>query len=366
MNRLLGVLLVASLAACMAHPRRAEETAVLLPPAPSTSDIQRARATFDRWLGARVPGACFRVIQVGQTRTDVRERVAVTIPASFGAPNAVANRNAFMTRARELFDRALRGGDAGALGSPPPSSLPAVHVVTLPDHDSRGVPWHWDAAGGPSHAAVICDVSPSTSGSACSAGSLTGAMDAWLGSGAPAGASFQVWIVGRSIDARRVFEIESLEDDGIANRAAYLLAARNELAHVLERPQPDAGSDIARAIAVAVSDLASKRGTKRLFLLTDLREIAASRWFFEDAVPSPREFVGWLENERLVPDCRGIRVNVCGAHFSTTPGAPPFDARRDHDIRSVWTAAFHAMHATSVEICDACGPDAFRAENGGM
>jgi hypothetical protein len=76
--------------------------------------------------------------------------------------------------------------------------------------------------------------------------------------------------------------------------------------------------------------------------------------------------VGWLAKERLVPDCRGIRVNVCGVHFSTTPGAPPFDARRDHEIRSVWTAAFHAMHATSVEICDACGPDAFRAENGGL
>jgi hypothetical protein len=191
-------------------------------------------------------------------------------------------------------------------------------------------------------------------------------MDSWLGE-APVGASFQVWIVGRSIDARRVFEVESPDsDDGIAIRAAYLLAARNELVHILERPQPDAGSDIAGAIAVAVSDLASKRGTKRLFLLTDLREIAASRWSFEDAVPSPREFVGWLAKERLVPDCRGIRVNVCGVHFSTTPGAPPFDARRDHEIRSVWTAAFHAMHATSVEICDACGPDAFRAENGGL
>jgi hypothetical protein len=363
MNRLLGVLLAASIAACMPHPPRADETAVLLPPAPSTSDIQRARGTFDQWLGARVPGSCFRVIQVGQTRADVRERVAVTIPRSFGAPNAVANRYAFMTRARELFDTALRGDDAGTLGSPPPSAPAATHVVTLPDRDSRGIPWTWGAAR-PSHMAVICDVSPSTSGSACSGESLTGAMDAWLEEKASAGASFQVWIVGRSIDARRVFEVES-PDDGIANRAAYLLAARNELVHILERPQPDAGSDIAGAIAVAVSDLASKRGTKRLFLLTDLREIAASRWSFEDAVPSPREFVGWLEKERLVPDCRGIRVNVCGVHFSTTPGAPPFDARRDHEIRSVWTAAFHAMHATSVEICDACGPDAFRAENGG-
>jgi hypothetical protein len=172
-----------------------------------------------------------------------------------------------------------------------------------------------------------------------------------------------VWVVGRSIDARRVFAVES-PDGGIAQRAAYLLAARNELRLVVDQPRPDAGSDIAGAIAVAGSDLAAKRGAKRLVLLTDLRQ-AAGPWSFDDAVPAPRTFVRWLEAEHLLPDCSGIRVTACGVHFSTTPGGRrPFDARRDHDIRSVWTASFQAMRAASVEICDAC-PDAFRPNNGG-
>lgn len=363
MNRLIVFVLAASVVCCTAHSPRPEETAVLLPLSPSASDVQHAQATFDTWIrSGRIPGAGFRVIQVGQTRSDVRERLIVTIPRSFGAPNAVANREAFMARARDLFDVALRGSDAGSLGSPALAAPSTVNVVTLPEHDSRGARWKWDSSLHASHAAVLCDVSPSTSGTACSEQSLVRALDAWIAE-TGGGGSFQVWIVGRSIDTRRVFDVES-PDEGIAQRAAYLLAARNELRLVLDQPQPDAGSDIAGAIAVAVSDLAAKRGAKRLVLLTDLRQ-SAGPWSFEDAVPTPRTFVRWLEGEHLLPDCRGIRVSACGVRFSTTPGGGrPFDARRDHDIRSVWTASFQAMRAASVEICDAC-PDAFRPTDGG-
>ncbi len=340
MNRLIVFVLAASVVCCTAHSPHPEETAVLLPLAPSASDVHHAQAAFDTWVrSGRIPGAGFRIIQVGPTRTE-----------------------AFMARARELFDIALRGNDAGALGSPALAAPPTVNVVTLPEHDSRGTRWTWDASRRASHTAVLCDVSPSTSGTACSAQYLVRALDTWLAE-TSGGGSFQVWVVGRSIDARRVFDVES-PDEGIAQRAAYLLSARNELRRVLDQPQPDAGSDIAGAIAVAVSDLAAKPGAKRLVLLTDLRQ-SAGPWSFEDAVPAPRTFVRWLEGEHLLPDCHGIRVTACGVHFSTTPGGGcPFDARRDHDIRSVWTASFQAMRAASVEICDAC-PDAFRPTNGG-
>jgi hypothetical protein len=360
-RRVLAYVFAAFLAAC-AHPPCAEETTVLLPVAPSNADVKSARVAFDTWLAAgRMPGARFRVLQVGATRADVRELLTVTIPRSFGTP-AVANRNAFIARARELFERALRGSDAGTLGEHAAAAPSVVNLVTLPDHDSRGVRWAWGYAKGASHAAVICDVSPSTSGNGCSAASLTHAMDAWLSEAATG--SFQVWIVGCSVDARRIFEVE-VPEGGIAERAAVLLAARNELGRILDQPQPDAGSHIAGAIVVAVSDVASKRGSKRLFLLSDLRE-SAGPWSFDNAVPTPSTFIRWLAKERLLADCRGIRVTVCGVHFATTPGARgPFDARREYDIRSTWTASFQAMRAVSVEICDACGPDAFRSTEGG-
>jgi hypothetical protein len=301
-------------------------------------------------------------MQVGPTRADVHKRLVVTIPRSFGAPNAVANRKAFMARARELFDVAMRGNDAGSLGSPSAAGPTSVHIITIPDRDSRGVQWNWRETSDAAHVGVICDVSPSTSGIICTSQTLLHAIDNWLPE-AVAGASFRVWIVGKSIDAKRIFLVESPVEDS-AQRAAYLLAARNELRHVLDEPQRNAGSDIAGAITVAVSDLASKRGTKRLFLPTDLR-LTAGPWAFDNSVPQPREFTRWLDAERLLPDCRNIRITVCGVHFSTTPGERPFDARRDAEIRAVWAEAFRAMRAASVEICSVCDADAFRPHNGG-
>ena len=112
MNRLIVFVLAAIFAACTAHSPRSEETAVLFPLAPSASDVHHAKAAFDTWVrtSGRTPGAAFRVIQVGPTRADVRERLIVTIPAIRRAecgrePRSIHGASAGAVRCRPARER---------------------------------------------------------------------------------------------------------------------------------------------------------------------------------------------------------------------------------------------------------------------
>jgi len=108
-----------------------------------------------------------------------------------------------------------------------------------------------------------------------------------------------------------------------------------------------------------VADLAARHGPKSLRVLSDLRE-TTDVFAFDRSVPAPHEFVRWLEVERLLPNCDGIEVSVCGLHYGSTHGAPPFDARRGAAVKDAWTQAFAAMHPQALRVCGACDADAFQ------
>ncbi|HEX2062500.1 MAG TPA: hypothetical protein VHK90_17300 [Thermoanaerobaculia bacterium] len=365
MNRAALVLLL--LVACAAPPPRVEETVVLLPVAPETAHLRRARIVFDEWLLAnrRTRNATFRVLHVGEARSSGRERFAVTIPPSWKGTNAIAARDAFFAQAGELFDIALRDGRALSLGSRPSIAPVQTRIITIPDRDSRDVRWVWTSRARVTHAAVVCDRSPSAGRSACTPDAVLRAMDAWLASnGIAAGVSFRVWIVGRSIgDATSVFIIDT-PDLPIADRAVYLLGARNEIAGALARDVPRVGSDVVGATTAAVAELTGRRGRKALYVLSDLR-LSAGPFSFDRRVPPPDEFLRWLTAEHLLPDCSDVAITACGLHFRTTPGTATFDASSDAEVRAAWMAAFAAMRAASVEIRGACETERFIDPKGG-
>jgi hypothetical protein len=358
--KLLVAVLGAALAlgSCTMPPRRAEAVTVLLARIPLREEQDRTRVELDTWLtrGLRTPGASFVVLQAGSDRRSATTIFSAVVPASWGAPNAVANRERFAATARRELAQAFSGGRTA------PSTVArgtSSRLVTLPELDSRGVRWTWITPATPVHDAILCDVSPSAAGVSCTSASLLHAFDAWAPRALTPGATLRGWIVGTSVStATCVFAVET-PDLPIAERAAYLLGARQELARALDHVPPHAGSAVAEALTVAVTDLAGRGGAKELRVLSDLRQ-SSGPWTFDRAVPSPREFARWLAAERLLPNCTGITVSICGLHFGETPNYLPFTAREAALVRDVWTNAFAAMHAQVVGMCSECDANAFR------
>jgi hypothetical protein len=339
------------------------ETCVVVPVQPSPVDLREATDAFERWVetSVRTPGAIFRVLRLGRARAGVQTAFVEVVPQSWGAPNAVANKRAFVTRIRQRFRELIARSGAGAVNVVlPPTSKATVEV--LPRMDSRGMRWTWNA-GPKAHTATVCDVSPSVQGSACTPASLLESYDVWASQAITVGSSYRVWIVGASIaTAKETFEIDT-PDLLATDRIAYLLSARNELEDLFNPLPAHTGSAVAGAITAAVSDLAPRRGVKTLRILSDLRE-TSDAWAFDQRVPEPQAFVGWLASERLLPDCRGIAISVCGLHYTSAEGQPPFDARRGAEIRDVWTEALSAMHPRALRMCGACDAEAFSNDGG--
>jgi hypothetical protein len=359
MKRVIVALLIFTIA-CSAPVAQPALEAVILLPGQSSEDIH-AQATdlFDRWMDAniRMPGAAFHLYRLGSSRSDAQTICAAVIPSSWGAPNAVANKAAFIVRTRQAFRAALTATNA-AIVQVPASTTPTT-INVLPPLDSRGIRWTFFGAGAPLHVATACDVSPSAAGVACTTGTLVQSYDAWVSRGAVVGSTFRVWLVGTDIgSALQVFEVAT-PDLPLADRVAVLLAARQELARILVQTPPGAGSAIAETLTAAITDLGGRRGTKRLYVLSDLRQTTPGMWAFDQRIPTPRAFVEWLESERLLPDGREIAIQVCGLHFAPTPGHAPFDARRAVELKEVWGNAFSAMHATSIAIRGECDAETF-------
>lgn len=365
MNRA-AITLLASVLACTAPvPDPGRHTVVVLAGGPTAADQQRVVVEFDAWLEAhlRTPDASFRLLQAGQNRLGARTPFVAVIPRSWGAPNAVANRAAYVARQRQLL-RATVAGQTTVSIIAPASASPAPQIATLPALDSRGVRWAWREDRRPSHAANVCDVSPSAAGIACTPQSLLHSFDLWVPSALAVGSTFRVWTVGTTIsNAVHVFAVQTPELP-LAERITYLLSARNEIAHIFGRLPQSVGSAVAEAMTVAVADLATRTGRKRLHVLSDLRETSGP-WAFDRRVPSPRAFAQWLAAERLLPDCSSIVVSICGAHFGAAPRHSPFDARHGAELRAVWTRALAEMHVASVEICSECDAEAFLNLGGG-
>lgn len=358
MNRVTFVAVLLLALGCAPPRQRGDDLAVLLATAPTASVRARVAGEFDSWLAQslRTPGATFRLLQAGPDRTRGALLFAAGIPPSWGAPNAVARREHFVAAARQQLAQALRSG--GAVNPATVVSGPAPHLTTLPELDSRGVRWTWVAPSQRTHAAFICDVSPSAAGVSCTADSLRRAYDAWAPGALAAGSTLRIWIVGTSIATASCVVAVDTPELPIADRAAYLLGARNELPALFDHLPAHAGSAVAEAVTVAVTDLASREGAKELRVLSDLRQTSGP-WTFDRHVPAAREFVQWLATERLLPDCSEIAVFVCGLHFGGTPTYPPFTARQGALVRELWTQAFDAMHARLERICSECDATAF-------
>ncbi len=365
MRRAALILLLLGLLGCGAPAVQLPvETCVIVPAQPSPVDLRQATDAFERWMEAsvRTPGAIFRVLRLGRARAGVQTAFVEVIPQTWGAPNAVANKRAFVTLTRQRFHELIARSAAGAVNAVLPATSKAT-VEVLPQMDSRGMRWTWNP-GPKAHTAAVCDVSPSVQGSACTPASLLESYDAWASQAITVGSSYRVWIVGTSIaTAKEAFEIDT-PDLPMADRIAYLLSARNELTGLFAPPLfEETGSAIAGAITAAIGDLAPRDGSKTLRILSDLRE-TSDVWAFDQRVPEPQAFVGWLASERLLPDCRGIAISVCGLHYASAEGQPPFDARRGAEIRDVWTEALSAMHPRALRICGACDAEAFSHDGG--
>lgn len=356
--RAIALLLVLT-AACADPIAQPPELALLLPAQASAGDRADATNRFDQWMDAniRTPGAAIRLLRIGTSRGDVETMFAACVPKSWGAPNAVANKAAFIEKTKQGFHAALEGRAIASVQAPPASGGSVLTV--LPALDSRGQTWVWAATGAPLHTAVVCDRSISAVGDACTTRMLLLSYDAWLQHASVIGSSFTVWSVGRDIgSARRAFEITAPALP-LVDRVAMLLAARGELATLAATEPPDAGSAIAEALTVAIANLADRHGQRQLFVLSDLRQTTAGVWAFDDRIPPPKTFVAWLDAERLLPDSRGIHIRVCGLHFGSTPGALTFDARHAADLKAAWMDAFTAMHPASISLSGECDGDSF-------
>jgi hypothetical protein len=304
-----------------------------------------------------MPGAAFRLYRAGSSRSDAQPICAAEIPSSWGAPNAVANKAAFIVRTRQAFRAALTATHTASVQAP--ASTTSTTITVLPPLDSRGIRWTFSATGSPLHVATACDVSPSDAGVACTTSTLVQSYDAWVSRGAVVGSTFRVWIVGADIgSAQQAFEVTT-PDLPLADRVAVLLAARQELASILARTPPRAGSAVAETLTAAITDLAGRRGAKRLYVLSDMRQTTAGMWAFDQRIPASRTFVEWLASERLLPDGHEIAIQVCGLHFAPAPGHASFDARRAVELKEVWGSAFSAMGAASVAIHGECDAETF-------
>ena len=358
-QQLVLVVLVVSLACAAPVAQPAPAVSVLLPAQASPADRAEATELFTHWLDENVrrPGATFHLIGIGSSRADVQPRFAAVIPDSWGAPNAAANKAAFVTRTRHAFLAALTTSSAAAIERP--TSAAETTITVLPRLDSRGVRWTWNITGGPLHAATVCDASPSAAGAACTPDALLHSYDAWLARGVIVGSSFRVWVVGINTgSAARAFEITT-PDLPLDERVAVLLAARQEVVRVVDQAHTHAGSAIAEALTVAITDLAGRQGGKRLFVLSDLRQTTPGVWAFDQHVPSAKTFVEWLDGERLLPESRDIAIQVCGLHFGPAPGHASFDARHAAELKAVWIDAFAAMHPASLSMHGQCDADTF-------
>ena len=165
------------------------------------------------------------------------------------------------------------------------------------------------------------------------------------------GSSFEVMRVGQSRDTvREVVPIRVPAAWGPGVRQAqkrFVLEGRRFLAGLeLE----EGGSAIAESIQLAALRLREQEGERYLLVFSDLRQYTPRVWNFERVVPDAEAFIAWLEQEQLLADLRGIRVEIAGVHARRGPDAPEFTAAQEARLRQVWRAALTQMGAHEVEL----------------
>ncbi|MBI5161628.1 MAG: hypothetical protein HY996_09485 [Micrococcales bacterium] len=282
------------------------------------------------------------------------------VPESWG-PGVLDAKAAFTTVGRDraassgrLSPRDARLPIGASLSGSDPAETETVRVLGV---DSASVA-SWTALTGrdPLHTALVCDRSSSTLGAACDAPRIMAAFDVWAAEGGAApGATFSVYVGGRSRDTVESAYSLSVPALRAGERVAVLLGARAELGAWPSETLPGQASAIAEAISVAASELAERQGRRSMVVLSDMREqTPRGPWNFERSAPGVGAFAAWLRAEGLAADLHGVPVRVCGLHHQRGPAAGPFDARQAARIKQAWQEAFAAMGVRELTMHSTC------------
>jgi hypothetical protein len=189
-------------------------------------------------------------------------------------------------------------------------------------------------------------------GATCTPAALLRVFDRWLAEGlAQPGASLSVEMVGPLRDALHAVYHLSVPDLPVGERIAFVLGARLELAQLLAGSGEKYASTIAEAISVTVRRLRERSGRYQLVVLSDLHQITAGAWNFDQAVPSPHHFIAWLKKTKLFSDLGAIPVLACGLHTGHFGSYSAAHATRLHDL---WQAVFQASGAPEVKLFSSC------------
>lgn len=315
---------------------------------PASERAAALAAWSDRALAH--PGSRLTLWGAGMDRRSVRRRQIAEVPHHWGG-GVLAAKAALLQLARTALATDDTDRDDVVSFSHDCAALPGeTTLIVLGDTAVRLAP-----RAEPMHLAVVCDLSDSVGGLACTPGVTAALFDRWLAGGLAPRASFTIQIVARSRDGVSAAFAATVPDVSPGATAAFALATRAELAHSTELSMRVNASAIAEALHVAASDLREQPGRHALVLLSDLRQVTNGAWNFERSIPSAGEFVSWLKQRSLVAPLRDVELIVCGLHHGHAPSSGPWDAAMAAQLEQVWRAAFREMGAhepTIVKDCD--------------
>ncbi|MEW6755823.1 MAG: hypothetical protein AB1505_33320 [Candidatus Latescibacterota bacterium] len=201
------------------------------------------------------------------------------------------------------------------------------------------------------HWAVVFDASDSGLGLVATPQTLQRLFRDWVRQALHGpGSSFVVLVPGQSRDTARGvchIAVPATWGPGVSRAQSAFVGRGLEEVGALRM---SGGSAIAEAIQVAVLGLRERVGTRRLVVVSDLRQVTPGRWNFERTVPPPAAFLGWLEHEGLLPDLQGVDLEVVGVHSRRGPEAPEFTGAQEMALRALWEAVFGRMGVTQVAL----------------
>jgi hypothetical protein len=323
----------------------------------SCGDAERL-SLLNTWVKEAIslPNSTFSIWMVGSARNQYRHYFTACVPTQWPAPVSQAKAN-FIVRAQQR----IRGMQIGLAVPddcrPPDSQTPGSHQLML---SPVVAPLTGDVldnlvspAVAPSlHAAIVCDRSGSTLGATCTPEALLRVFDRWITEGlAQPGASLSVEMVGPLQDSLRSVYHVTVPDLSAGARVSFVLGARRELAQLLDGSGEKYASTIAEAISATVRRLREQQGRYQLVVLSDLLQLTSGVWNFDQAVPSPDDFLAWLKSSGLAADLRNIPVLSCGLH---TGHFGSYSAAHATQLHGVWKAAFEGMGAPEVKLFSSC------------
>ncbi|MCU1349806.1 MAG: hypothetical protein JWO56_2836 [Acidobacteria bacterium] len=209
---------------------------------------------------------------------------------------------------------------------------------------------------------TLCDGS---GGSSCTESTLAETLGIALAAAAPRpGSLVRVWVQGRDVEGtiaactvqspavRRTGQraIRDAEQRWVAkSREEILRAVRPRLGRHAHR------SPVAEAVSRVALAAAPSEAARWIVVVSDGLEVSAFGDFECGKLPTPSNFVGEIQRERvLIPgSLRAVHVRMC--HVDLTPiagGRCPVSLRRAAEVRTLWTTAFKAAGAGDVELID--------------